>query len=180
MLYLLRILVPLIFVASCGNQPAKQAVGSDTILPAKPAFSIQKDSFASGTVIDRVTCLSNGLQSYALYIPLTKKDTVLPVVFFFDPHGDGILPLAKYKPLADAFGFLFIGSNNSKNGNDWNVTQTIIQTLLSDAQNRLPIDTNRMYTCGFSGGAKVASYAALHNSKIKEVLAAGAGRLARW
>ena len=108
-------------------------------------------------------------------MPRALKTTLLPVVFFFDPHGDGALPLQQYKALADTFGFILIGSNNSKNGNDWNTTQTILNALFADVQSRLVFDHNRIYACGFSGGAKVAGYAALHQAGIKGIIVAGAG-----
>jgi len=68
-----------------------------------------------------------------------------------------------------------IGSNNSKNGNDWTTTENIWQTLFNDTQGRLIFNRDRIYTCGFSGGAKVASYIALHHNEVKAVIANGAG-----
>src|SRR6185437_12952939 len=114
-------------------------------------------------------------QSYALYIPINNNTELLPVIYFFDPHGDGVLPLEKYKALADSFNFILIGSNNSKNGNDWNNAENIWETFSNDSQKRVPVNKNRIYTCGFSGGAKVATYLALQHHEIKGVIANGAG-----
>jgi hypothetical protein len=47
--------------------------------------------------------------------------------------------------------------------------------LFDDTQERLKTNSGRICTCGFSGGAKVASYVALHNNNIKGVIAVGAG-----
>src|SRR6478672_587154 len=118
------------------------------------------DSFEAGKVIPHVTCKTNMAQSYALYIPKGNKE-ILPVIYFFDPHADGSLPLNKYKALADKYDFILIASNNSKNGNDWPTTENIWNTLFDNTQKQLKINNKRIYTCGFSGGAKVASYAAL-------------------
>jgi len=96
------------------------------------------------------------------------------VIFLFDPHGAGSLPLQKYKALADAYGFILVGSNNSKNGNDWSTTEHIWQCLWADLPHRLSINKNRVYTVGFSGGAKVASYIALHHTGIQGVVVTGA------
>jgi len=133
------------------------------------------DPFQPGKLIERVVCKTDASQSYALYIPLKGNKGPLPVVYLFDPHGDGTLPLKKYKPLADAYGFIFVGSNNSKNGNDWQTTEHIWQCLSEDTRARLNIDDKRVYTGGFSGGAKVASYVALQHHGIKGVLVGGAG-----
>jgi hypothetical protein len=122
-----------------------------------------------------VICKADAAQSYALYIPAKGNKEALPILYFFDPHGDGTLPLKKYRSLAEAYGFILAGSNNSKNGNDWPTTENIWRALSEDTKNRLKINGARVYTCGFSGGAKVASYVALQHNTITGVIANGAG-----
>jgi pimeloyl-ACP methyl ester carboxylesterase len=124
---------------------------------------------------DSIRCSTDPAQSYALYIPAKGNKEAMPVAYCFDPHGSGILPVRKYKALADAYGFILVGSNNSKNGNDWATTETIWQCLASDTRSRLKIDSRRVYTIGFSGGAKVASYIAIQHPGIAGVIAGGAG-----
>ncbi len=128
-----------------------------------------------GQVIDSVICKADPTQSYALYVPAKGQKEALPIIYFFDPHADGALPVKKYKALADAYGFILAGSNNSKNGNDWSVTANILRQLFDDTRRRLRIDNRRIYTCGFSGGAKVAGYTALQHPEVKGVIAGGAG-----
>src|SRR5487761_2262382 len=84
---------------------------------------IVADTFETGKVIPHVVCKADAGQSYALYIPAKGNHELLPVIYFFDPHGDGSLPLNKYKALADEYNFILIGSNNSKNGNDWTTSE---------------------------------------------------------
>lgn len=129
----------------------------------------------AGKITTRVACQADASQTYAVYIPLKGNKGALPVIYFFDPYGEGALPLAKYRLLAEEYGFILVGSNNSKNGNNWQATQNIWQHLFDDTQQRLKINSNRMYTCGFSGGAKVAGYVALNHPGIKGVIAGGAG-----
>jgi len=131
--------------------------------------------FEPGKITSPVVCETDATQSYAVYMPAKGNKDALPVIYFFDPHADGELPLTKYRQLADEYGFILIGSNNSKNGNDWPTTENIWQHLFSDAQKKLKINANRVYTCGFSGGAKVAGYIALKYAAIKGVIANGAG-----
>jgi len=128
-----------------------------------------------GKMMDTVVCKSDPSQSYALYIPAVGNKNALPVVYFFDSHAAGALPLRKYRSLADTYGFILIGSNNSKNGNDWAATENIWRHLSDDTRSRLKINLNRIYTCGFSGGAKVAGYIALKYPGVKGVIANGAG-----
>jgi len=132
------------------------------------------DIIQPGKIIS-VTCRTDAAQSYALYIPIRGNRQALPIIYCFDPHGDGALPLKKYKALAEAYGFMLAGSNNSKNGNDWPTTEHIWRSLSEDTKGRLKINTSRIYTCGFSGGAKVASYIALQHTGIAGVIAGGAG-----
>lgn len=131
--------------------------------------------FMPGRVINPVVCKADPTQSYALYIPQKGNAGALPVVYFFDSHGDGSLPLKKYKTLADVYGFILVGSNNSKNGNDWPATGNIWSRLFDDTQQRLKINGSRIYTCGFSGGAKVAGYVAIQHPGVRGVIAGGAG-----
>ena len=132
-------------------------------------------TFQPGQLTNPVTCKADPTQSYAVYIPVKGNSQPLPIIYFFDPHADGALPLNKYKALADAYGFILVGSNNSKNGNDWATTENIWRRLADDTKSRLKIDPRRVYTCGFSGGAKVASYIALQHPGITGVIAGGAG-----
>jgi len=164
-------------IISCANNHSNSTEDSDdidtSILSGSNAHST--DNFETGKVITHVSCKADPAQSYALYIPAKGNKEALPVVYFFDPHGDGSLPLDKYKSLADVYNFILIGSNNSKNGNDWGTAENIWNILFDDTQNRLKINANRTYLCGFSGGAKVATYLALHHDQIKGVIANGAG-----
>jgi len=125
--------------------------------------------------IDSVRCKTDPSQSYALYMPAKGSKQAMPVIYFFDPHGAGSLPVKKYRALADAYGFILVGSNNSKNGNDWTTTENIWQHLSDDTRGRLKLDPRRIYTVGFSGGAKVASYIAIQHPGIAGVIAGGAG-----
>jgi len=124
---------------------------------------------------DSVRCKTDPGQAYAMYVPPKAKTAVLPLVYCFDPHGAGALPVKKYRALADAYGFILVGSYNSRNGNDWPTTENIWQQLSADVSGRLKFDSRRVYTLGFSGGAKVASYIAIQHAGIAGVIAGGAG-----
>ena len=162
-----------LLVVCCAGPGA--SAGSASAAGAKVASAAPvTDPFVPGKVIERVVCQADTSQSYALYIPVRGDAAPLSILYFFDPHGVGALPLRKYRSLAEAFGFILVGSNNSRNGNDWSATEAIWGRLFDDTQKRLRIMTNRIYTCGFSGGAKVASYLAIEHTVIKGVIANGA------
>ena len=163
------------FIIACAHKTPGENENNNSVKGAALTPAVVEDTFETGKVITQVICKTDAFKSYALYIPAKENNEVLPVIYFFDPHADGALPLNKYKALADAYHFILIGSNNSKNGNDWPTTENIWQAIFADTKNRLKIDTNRIYTCGFSGGAKVAGYIALNHQQVKGIIANGAG-----
>lgn len=131
---------------------------------------------AKGRVIDSVFCAGDSSQKYSIYLP-TKYDTSKkwPIIYFFDPHGVGNLPIELYKGLAEKYGFIIAGTYNSKNGLQWENSQKAAEELMKDTWMRLSLDNTRLYTAGFSGGAKVASLVAITDGGISGVIACGGG-----
>jgi predicted esterase len=129
-----------------------------------------------GKIIPKVTCKTNYAISYALYLP-KNYTTVLkfPVIIAFDPHGSGILPLEKYRDLADKYGYILMGSNDSKNGLDMNTSGVIIDALFSETSGRYSIDSTRIYVMGFSGGARIACIIGLYQGGVAGIIGCGAG-----
>ncbi len=163
------------FTIACAGKNQNEATNNNDIDTTIAFLNSEADTFQTATVISKVICKNDPTQSYALYIPSKGNNEPLPVVYFFDPHGDGSLPLSKYNALANSCNFILIGSNNSKNGNDFSMAENIWNNLLNDTRKRLKINDNRIYVCGFSGGAKVATYIALNHHQVKGVIANGAG-----
>ncbi|MEJ0105170.1 MAG: hypothetical protein WDO19_22595 [Bacteroidota bacterium] len=172
---LIQPVILLIFSIACANRNDKETTGNISIENGiTPVPVATADTFETGKVVPAILCKANPDQSYALYIPAGNHRGALPVIYFFDPHGDGALPVTRYKSLADLYGFILIGSNNSKNGNNWPTAENIWTILSGDSKKRLQINVSRIYTCGFSGGAKVAGYIAMNHPEVKGVIAGGA------
>jgi tetratricopeptide (TPR) repeat protein len=135
-----------------------------------------EDSFATGVIIPNIGLKADTIQRFCLYLPKAYNGKIkLPVVFLFDPQGRGHVPLKKYIQLAEQHHFILVGSNNSKNGNLHDKTIKIITDLFADVKNRLQIDETRIYTSGFSGGARVAASAAIYIGGVSAVTGCGAG-----
>jgi hypothetical protein len=133
-------------------------------------------TFEKGKVIQNVSCRKDITQSYTLYLPSDyTKDKKWPVVYAFDSHGKGLIPVELFKDEAEKYGYIIVGSNNSKNGTPWEITSAIYDTLYSDTHHRFSIDDNRIYTAGFSGGSRVASTIAITKGGINTVIGCGAG-----
>jgi len=129
----------------------------------------------SGKVIERVVCAKIPEQSYALYLPSNySPDRSWPVVFAFDPGARGKIPVELMKDAAERYGYIVLGSNNSRNG-AWKPEVDAADAMLQDAQQRFNVDLKRIYFAGFSGGARVASQLAQLCKCAAGVLLSGAG-----
>ncbi len=114
--------------------------------------------------------------SFALYLPHQYSDTdKLPVMILFDPHGDGSFPIYKYKSFAEKFGVIMMGSNDSKNGINFDQTNSIVQALVDEALQRFHADQNQISLAGFSGGAKVVLMASSQMTSILSIVYCSAG-----
>ena len=165
------ILVSIFTLQSCSSGNDSKKVKVQQIQePVSP-----KENFLKGQLIEKVICKNDTSQSYALYLPenysIEKK---YPIIYAFDPHAAGRLPVINYKDLAEKYGYIIAGSNNSKNGTSWDESQSIATNLFADAGNRLSINTQRIYVLGFSGGARVANGLAITNGSIEGAICCGA------
>ena len=136
----------------------------------------QKPADLSPGQIVYVTCASDATQSYSLYLPSTYTAAKRwPVIYFFDPGGHGRRPLELYKDIAETYGFILAGSNNSRNFS--NEQGKSVNAIWQDTHARLGIDEHRSYASGFSGGARVAGAMAFSGStgQVAGVIAHGAG-----
>lgn len=128
-----------------------------------------------GVIVDTIHCADDASQRYSIYLPTYyTADKKWPVVFFFDPHGAGNLPLRLYKDLAEKYGYVIAGTYNSKNGMQMDESAKAAQAMMQDVSQRVSVDNARFNTFGFSGGARVACSVAL-NGGIANVVACGGG-----
>ena len=132
--------------------------------------------FERGVVIPRVTCAAKPEQSYALYLPSNyTPERKWPVLFAFDPAARGRVPVDLLKEAAEKYGYIVAGSNNSRNGPPRPQAEAA-DAMMQDVTTRFAVDARRMYTTGFSGGARVAVMVALLcGDCVAGVFAQGAG-----
>jgi dienelactone hydrolase len=126
---------------------------------------------ARGRVIDSLACPDFARMTYAVYLPSGYKPSKkYPCIYCFDSHANGALPLRRYKNLAEEFGLILIGSNESRNGMSWQDINRGIGEMMEDSRRRFNIDSANIFTCGFSGGGKVASSVAIFDGGISGVI----------
>jgi tetratricopeptide (TPR) repeat protein len=154
---------------SCGSSE-KPAAESKAATPAPVEhISIPKDS----VVI--ISIPSDQTQSYSIYYPAkAKSPESTPILLCFDPHGNGRIPIDKYRKWADKLGVAIAGSNTSKNGLSPEQGQAIAANMITDINIRLGFDKKNMALCGFSGGSKVAINAINSDPGISDLIYAGA------
>ncbi|HTA83388.1 MAG TPA: hypothetical protein VK783_10655 [Bacteroidia bacterium] len=166
-----------IMLWGCHGNP--KTTGNDnttpTIVDTIKHNQAQLKPLDKGVIIDSVQCVDQSSEKYAIYIPTNYSSAKKwPVIFFFDPHGVGNLPLRLYKNLAEKYGYIIAGTYGSKNGMQMDASERAAQAFMSDVSQRLSIDNARLYVFGFSGGARVACSLAL-NGGIAGVVACGGG-----
>ncbi len=127
-----------------------------------------------GAISDSIACRDNPTQSYALYLPSSySAERSWPILYCFDPGARGKRPVERFRKAADLYGYIIVGSNNSRNGMRTDPSIPII-AILRDTHQRFRIDDRRLYAAGFSGGARVANFVAMA-AKFAGVIASGGG-----
>jgi hypothetical protein len=106
----------------------------------------------TGQIVDPVVTLRDPMQTYALYLPSTyRPDRQWPILYVFDPVARGRLAVESFREPAERFGYIVVGSNNSRNGPTEPVIEAI-KAVWNDTRSRLALDPKRVYTTGMSGG----------------------------
>jgi dienelactone hydrolase len=128
----------------------------------------------AGVVHPSVTVIADPSNTYALYLPSGYSPTKSwPLLLVFDPFARGETGVKLFHDAAEKYGFIVVGSNNSRNFQD---PSDAIRLLWKDVKERYPVDPRRLYVAGLSGGARVASSIALACTHcIAGVIANGAG-----
>jgi hypothetical protein len=128
-----------------------------------------------GVFVSSQTSASKPEQSYALYLPTRYNPRKKwPIVYAFDPGARGEIPVKLMQDAAERYGFIVVGSNNSRNGS-WKVETDAAQAMWEDTHARFTIDDRGIYFAGFSGGARVAAALAQSCKCAAGALLSGAG-----
>ena len=145
------------------------------MLVAHSVVHAQTESIPRGQVVERLEALNDSSQSYALYLPSNyTPNRKWPVLYAFDPGARGRVPVERFKEAAEKYGWIVLGSNNSRNG-PWELAVNAWNAMQIDTHQRFAIDDERMYATGFSGGARAAVRVAVGCKCLAGVIAGGAG-----
>lgn len=130
-----------------------------------PLFAQAPPSLPKGELVPKVACAPDGRFSYALYLPSGyREDRSWPVLYGFSPGGSGEEPVRLFQKAAERFGWIVVGSNDSRNG-PLRPSVEAAEAMWKDVQSRFKVDPKRSYSTGFSGGARMAMRLALKHPK---------------
>ena len=167
----LRATVACALLAAYTPLPGSHAHASLEQLPAANA-----DALPRGRVIEKVVCGADAAQSYAVYLPSRySRDRQWPLLVALDPRARGALPVQRFADAAEQYGYIVVGSNNSRNASLKSSDESL-RAILADVPSRFSVDPARLYLAGFSGGARVAVLAAMGlDPRVAGVIGCGAG-----
>jgi dienelactone hydrolase len=137
--------------------PARAATQSPAAPPPPPnagRTSSPAEELPHGRIIESVATLKDPSQTYALYLPSNYTPARRwPTLYCFDPLARGPLPVKLFGEAAERFGWVVVGSNNSRNGPVADSVKAAY-AMIEDTQARLSVDARRVYATGFSGGSR--------------------------
>ena len=138
-----------------------------TVLAYTVSSQSRQAVFKKGRIIDSVRVNDSISETYKLYLPTNfdGKGT-WPIVFVFDMDGKNSQALNVFKTAAEEQGYLLASSNDISDTISISKNILITSRMFREVAALFPINTNRIYTAGFTSGAK---FAAVVPSFIKEV-----------
>lgn len=134
----------------------------------------QTKDLEKGVLYDSIWVDAKLGESFALYLPNKyNQEIASPAVFIFEPMARGSVGIEPFIKAAETYGYILICSNDSKNG-PYEINYAVANNLFPKVLSMFKIDPKRIYTAGFSGGARLASSIAVQSNKIAGVISCGA------
>ena len=147
------------------------------VLALSATFSTmaQKLTLKKGLVVDSLQVNDSIADTYALYLPKNfDSSRSWPVLFVFDMKGRGKQSISMFLEPAEKEGYILAASNNVHDS--LSIAKNVLATgrMITSVATLFQIDRNRVYTAGFSGGARLASLIPTFIKNVKGVISCGA------
>jgi predicted esterase len=115
------------------------------------------DSLPTGRVLDSLVSRADAGEHYAVYLPSTYSSTRRwPLLVLMDPRGRALIPLERFRPIAERLGYLVASSYETRSDGAENPNPRAVDAIIEDAERFLSLDARRVYLVGFSGTARAA------------------------
>lgn len=136
----------------------------------------QQLTLKKGIIIDSLQINDSIPESFALFVPRSfKNNGKWPIVFVFDMEGRGKQALRMFQKDAEQQGYLLAASNNINDSLPLSKNILVANRMFGRVFSLFPVHRNRVYTAGFSKGARFASTVPSFIKGIDGVIAIGGG-----
>jgi dienelactone hydrolase len=145
-------------------------------LICNPMSGLNHIDYPKGQIIDHLICQIDPDQGYSVYLPSSySAQQSWPIIYAFDPGAQGRNAVEKFQAAAEMYGYIVVGSNNAQNG-PWEPIIKAAAAMWTDTHVRFSLDEKRIYSAGFSGGARAAAlFSNMIGLRTAGVIGCGAG-----
>jgi predicted esterase len=151
-----------------------RAAASLPLLVAATVVAQNPAPLPVGRVVERVTCLRDTSQTYALYLPRAyDPGRQWPVLLVFDPGGRALISLELFREPAERHGWIVMSSHDTRSGDRDDPNVKAVNAMWPEVYLRFAADPRRIYTAGFSAGAHLAWILATRTGQVAGVIASG-------
>lgn len=165
---------PIVLLLALMAATAATAGSPAAVSPDAPALA--ESDIPVGDFADDLPTQVDPTKHYTLYVPPSyRAGTRLPVLLILDPRGRARMAATRFRPAADRYGWILVSSNDIRSDTSWESNWKALAAVWTEIH-RYPIDPQRIYTAGLSGGAILAWVLGQNTGALAGMISAG-GRL---
>ncbi len=96
------------------------------------------------------------VSTYSIYLPPGyTADRKWPILLCFDPAKRPMLPIELFQSAAEKYGFIIASSGSYDSADSVGRSIDVMASFWNDVISRYPVDFDRVYATGFSGGGRI-------------------------
>jgi hypothetical protein len=134
----------------------------------------QQLTFKKGAIVDGIGIKDTVSESFALFLPSSFEPTKKwPIIFVFDMQGRSRQALSMLTRAAEKNKYILAASNNVNDSLSLTENVLVSRRMFNTVLSLFPIQKERVYTAGFSGGARIATVIPTFINEVKGVISCG-------
>jgi len=131
----------------------------------------QQITLKKGAIMDGIKVNDTISETFAVYLPKTfEMEKKWPVLFVYDTKGRGKQAISMFKEAAEQQGYILAASNSVNDSLSLSQNILVSSRMFNTLFSMVPIQKNRVYTGGFSDGARLASLVPTFVRQVKGVI----------